>query len=343
MSGYQHIRELLNPRTRGDSSSSLCSMVITLGLRRSILGRLLVVTAIAVVIFSTAVLSRALAQSANATWETVAGGKMKFDVVSVKRNISNELPHSNVPLGPGETYSPNGGLFSASHQNLLTYIMFAYKISSLNDLEGVPDWVGVQHFDIQARSTRNATKDQIRLMLQSVLADRFKLDMQIETKTEPIFLLVLSKPGKLGPGLQRSRANSCSWVSEDRGAATATGFKSGNGLNCGDFTVVPPSAPGRFRLIGRNVSIELIARQLPSGALAAVARPVFDATGLQGNFDFNIEWTPRLPIQPPEFVTDNPGPTFVQALNDQLGLKLVARTGPVDVFVIRHIEEPTPN
>lgn len=318
-------------------------MVTTLSLRPSVLARFFVVGAIALVIFSAATMSRAAAQRASATWETAAGGKMKFDVVSVKRNMSNELPRSDVPLGPGETYSPSGGLFSASHQNLLTYIMFAYKISSLNDLEGVPDWVGAQHFDIQARSARNATKDQIRLMLQSVLADRFKLDMQIETKTEPIFLLVLSKPGKLGEDLQRSRANSCSSVSQDRSPATATGFKSGDGLNCGDFTVMPPSAPGRFRLIGRNVSIELIARQLPSGALAAVARPVFDATGLQGNFDFSIEWTPRLPIQPVEFATDNPGPTFVQALNDQLGLKLVPRTGPVDVFVIRHIEEPTPN
>lgn len=337
MSSYRHFRELLKSSIAKDSSNSLRSMVTTLSLRRLVLARLLVVAAI------TAVMSQALAQSANTTWEMAAGGKMRFDVVSVKRNMSNELPHSNVPLGPGETYSPNGGLFSASHQNLLTYIMFAYKISSLNDLAGAPDWVGTQHFDIQARSTRNATKDQIRLMLQSALADRFKLDIQIETKTEPIFLLVLSKPGKLGPDLQRSGANSCSAVSGDRSPTTATGFKNGDGLNCGDFTVVPPSAPGRFRLIGRNVSIELIARQLPSGALAAVARPVFDATGLRGNFDFSIEWTPRLPVQPPEFLTDNPGPTFVQALNDQLGLKLVPRTGPVDVFVIRHIEEPTPN
>jgi len=286
---------------------------------------------------------RLSAQSATADWEKAAGDKLKFDVVSVKRNTSNEAPHSNVPLGPGETYAPNGGLFSATHQNLLTYIMFAYKLSSINDLQGVPDWVGSEHFDIQARSTRNLTKDQMRLMLQSVLADRFKLDMQVETKTEPIFLLVLSKPGKLGPDLRLSSADSCSPVSEDRSSMTATGFANGRNLNCGDFTIVPPSAPGRFRLVGSSVSMDLIARQLPSGALAAVARPVFDATGLQGNFDFSIEWTPRLPVQPKEFITDDPGPTFLQALNDQLGLKLVPRNGPVAVFVIHHIEEPSPN
>ena len=282
------------------------------------------------------------AQSATADWEKAAGGRLKFDVVSVKRNMSNELPHSNVPLGSGDTYSPNGGLFSAAHQPLLVYIMFAFKISSVNDLEGVPDWVGSEHFDIQARSTRNPTKDRLRLMLQSVLADRFKLDMQVDTKTEPIFLLVLSKPGRLGPDLQRSSTNSCAAVSEDRSPATATGFANGRALNCGDFTVAPPSAPGRFRIVGKKVPIELIARQLPSGALAAVARPVVDGTGLQGNFDFSIEWTPRLPVQPPEFVTDDPGPTFLQALNDQLGLKLLPRNGPVTKFVIHHIEEPTP-
>jgi uncharacterized protein (TIGR03435 family) len=51
----------------------------------------------------------------------------------------------------------------------------------------------------------------------------------------------------------------------------------------------------------------------------------------------------ELPVQPPEFVTDDPGATFVQALNDRLGLKLVPRNGPVSVFIIHHIEEPTPN
>jgi hypothetical protein len=118
---------------------------------RSAFGRLLVVGAGMGMLFAFPACSRTSAQSRSTAWEKTAGGEMKFDVVSIKRNISNELPHSNVPLGPGGTYSPNGGLFSATHQPLLVYIMFAYKISSLNDLEGVPDWVGTEHFDIQTR------------------------------------------------------------------------------------------------------------------------------------------------------------------------------------------------
>jgi len=94
----------------------------------------------------------------------------------------------------------------------------------------------------------------------------------------------------------------------------------------------------------------LIARMLPSGALAGVDRPVFDHTGLSGFYNFSIEWIPALyaeltrrGVAPPEFATDDTEPTFTEALQDQLGLKLASTTGPVDVLVIDHVEEPSPN
>ena len=83
--------------------------------------------------------------------------------------------------------------------------------------------------------------------------------------------------------------------------------------------------------------------------MTGIDRPVLDKTGLTGTFDFIIEFTPaaRPPrpgagIQPDES-GDESGPTFVEALKDQLGLKLVPETGPVNVLIIDHIEEPTPN
>lgn len=279
------------------------------------------------------------AQAAASDWERAAGGKMKFDVVSVKRSTSDEVQQSVVPLGPGNTYVPDGGFFSATRHNLLEYIMFAYKISSVNDLRGVPDWAGSEDFDIDARSAANPTKDQMRLMVQSVLADRFKLSIRLEIKSGPVFVLVLSKPGKLGPNLHPSSEASCSAVARNPDSDAANN----PAVRCGDFTVVPPTKPGQFRLVGRNVPIDLIARQLPSGALAGVNRPVFNGTGLYGNFDFSIEWMPRLPVQPSQFNTDEPGPTFSGALGDQLGLKLVPQTGPISIFVIEHVEEPSPN
>ena len=261
---------------------------------------------------------------------------------------------SNVPLGRRDTYSPSGGLFSAKHTTLLNYIMFAYKITSLNDLHGIPDWVVTDHFDIEARAKGNPSKDQMRLMVQSVLVDRFKLIMRTESQVKPTFALVLSKPGKTGPQLQS--------YSDDGSCPTATNVgtpttppaapsapTSTSGLQlppmpCGDFRVLPASAPGRFRVGGKNVPMTLIARQLPSGTLAGVDRPVFDRTGLSGAFNFSIEWTPRFEgLAPAEFATDDPGPTFAQALQEQLGLKLEPTTGPVDVFVIDHLEHPSEN
>jgi uncharacterized protein (TIGR03435 family) len=291
------------------------------------------------------------AQSSASSWQTAAGGKMQFDVASVKPNKLRAQASSNVPLGPGEMYSPNGGLFSAKDNPLLVYIMFAYKVTSLNDLQGIPSWVADDNFDIEARAQGNPTKDQMRLMMQSLLADRFKLAIHTENQNRPIYELVLLKPGKTGPQLQRfTDDGSCpattNFAAPPSPPSTPSAPKSASGLQlppipCGDFSVLPASAPGRFRIGGRNVPMSLIARQLPSGGLAGVTRPVFDRTGLSGTFNFSIEWTPRLPgTTHPEDETD---PTFTEALAEQLGLKLESATGLADVLVIDHIEEPSGN
>lgn len=279
---------------------------------------------------------------------------MAFDVVSVKLNKMTERPRDNIGLGPGDTntYSPHGGLFSATHEPLLVYIMFAYKIISINDISNIPGWVRDEHFDIEARAAGNPTKDQLRLMMQSVLVDRFKLTMRIERQVGPVYWLVLSKPGKLGPQLERySDDGSCSVTAAASAPASPSDASAGAGTASrpqlphlfGDFWLPPPSAPARIRVAGKDVPMALVARQLPSGTLSGVNWPVFDHTGLTGNFNFSIEWTPRIPEEAPEFVTDNPGPTFLEALRDQLGFKLVPRKSAADVFVIDHIEEPTPN
>jgi uncharacterized protein (TIGR03435 family) len=105
---------------------------------------------------------------------------------------------------------------------------------------------------------------------------------------------------------------------------------------------MPTSAPGRLRLGGRNVTMELIASTLsvPGGA----ERPVLDKTGLTGTFDFWIEYAPS-DSPPPGAISqpDATGPTFLQALQEQLGLKLESQTGPVDVLVLDHVEQPSEN
>jgi uncharacterized protein (TIGR03435 family) len=107
---------------------------------------------------------------------------------------------------------------------------------------------------------------------------------------------------------------------------------------------MPPSAAGRVRSGARNVSMELVASAIGQGG--DIDRPVLDKTGLSGKFDVAIEFTPQLvPSSPPDANShrDLTGPTFQEALRDQLGLKLEPQMGPIDFLVVSSIEEPSPN
>jgi uncharacterized protein (TIGR03435 family) len=280
-------------------------------------------------------------------WQIDAGGKMEFDVASIKPDTAEPSPASvstNVAMGPGDYYSPNGGLFSATNSPLYAYIAFAYKLSANQGRilrDQVPKWVLSDRFDIQARVDGNPTKDQMRLMMQSLLADRFKLVMHRETRQLPIYGLVLDKAGKLGSGLQpHSQTTPCS---TDMGPMPAPGAAIPTTVvACGGIQGMPGSTPGRMALGARNVNLELFANSLPG--LGNVDRPVVDKTGLNGTFDLHIEFTPQFNgPPPPDFKPDPDGPTFLEALKEQLGLKLEPQTGPVDVLVLDHVEEPSPN
>jgi uncharacterized protein (TIGR03435 family) len=111
------------------------------------------------------------------------------------------------------------------------------------------------------------------------------------------------------------------------------------------FKMMTPSAPGRSRGGARNVSMELIASTLTEG-VTGVDRPVLNRTGLTGKFDFALEFAPLYGAGLPptsNFRTDPAGPTFEQALKDQLGLRLEAQTAPVDVPVVDYVEQLSPN
>src|SRR5690348_7332980 len=140
-------------------------------------------------------------QTQSSDWEEAAGGKMAFDVASVRQNTSGLPPHgdpvrSNVPLGPDDSYAPTGGLLSISNFDLPNFISFAYKLGLQEGMAlrpKLPKWARTERFNIEARGPANATKDQMRLMMQSLLADRFKLAVHFETHEQPIFNLVLAK------------------------------------------------------------------------------------------------------------------------------------------------------
>ena len=277
---------------------------------------------------------------------------MAFDVASVKQNKCGLPPacliDSNINLLPGDVFSPTGGLFTETNWYLMPLIVFSYKLSA-NHYQlltpQLPKWANTERFDIQARASGNPTKDQFRLMMQSLLADRFKLAVHYETRQLPIFALVLDRPGKLGPTLRPHSEDPPCVYAPPQNAPPGT-FQStvagGYPAVCGEMLGGPVS--GRNTQRARNVTMERIGTRL--GPIAQLGRPVVDETGLKGSFDFTIEWVPQSNgTAPPnsDISTDPTGPTFLEALKDQLGLKLEPRTGPVEVLVIDHIEELSPN
>jgi len=282
---------------------------------------------------------------------------VSFDVISVKPNPSDQNVRANFPLGPGDVYVTNGGFFTATGFPFVTYLFFAYKVLG-NDSQSIqaqlPGWATTDRFDIQARTDGDPAKDtkpQMRLMMQSLLADRFKLKTHYETRQVPVFAVLTVKVGKLGPQLQAHPADAeCTTVIPNAngaaaGAVAANSVPGGYPLQCGGMLLMQPSQPGRIRGGARNVTMSFIASLLTG--VGNLGRPVLDQTGMTGTFDFVLEWVPDLsaggaPVGP-DFQPDPNGPTFDQALREQLGLRLESTKGPSQFLIIDHVEKPSEN
>src|SRR5580698_11662923 len=138
-----------------------------------------------------------------ALFATIAAAAQSFDVASIKPSKADETPNSNFPLGPGDVYTPNGGLFRATGQPAWIYISFAYKLNG-NQLQSLmpqlPSWIS-DHYDIEARAKSDPGKDGMRAMMRALLAERFKFKVHDETRQMPVLAMVLIKQGTLGPRL----------------------------------------------------------------------------------------------------------------------------------------------
>ena len=285
-------------------------------------------------------------------WQIDAGGKMEFDVASVKQNNAEPGPltvSSNMPVTSTDALKPSGGLFSAKNYPLAQYLVFAYKLpsSQANALfSSIPKWAITTRYDIEAHAAAglNPTKDQYRLMMQALLAERFKLAIHYETKQLPVVALVLDKPGKLGPKIQQHPADQpCSRVPISLGSPVPSTTPEGFPQTCGVFIVWFDA--GRMHAGARDLDLQIMASNMTNPGLYGIDRPVLDKTGLKGRYDLIFDFTPTittpLPAGSPQF--DETGPTFQEALKSQIGFKIESQTGPVDMFVVDHIEQPSEN
>ncbi len=236
------------------------------------------------------------------------------------------------------------GKFTTKGETLKGIIKFAYDIKSDNQLSGGPSWINSDKYDIEAKEEASVADNlqklsfeehakQVRLMVQALLADRFNLKVSHQTKDLPVYALVVAKSGpKLTPTEVPQPA-------ADGSSAPKKAFRG-----------VRMMGPGQ--LSATNINIGLLADIL-SGQ-PELGRLVIDQTGLKGNYDWTLKWTPDQTAQmskgaddahatadaPP---LDSSGPSIFTALEEQLGLKLEAKKGPVETLVIESIEKASEN
>jgi uncharacterized protein (TIGR03435 family) len=221
--------------------------------------------------------------------------------------------------------------------NVTLRILLQIAYPGPSEIVGGPGWMGSgpsgDRFDVNAKAAAPASREQLQLMLRTLLADRFKLVVHTETRVEPVYALVLARrDGSLGPGLH-SATTDCATL---RAAAAATGPLRGAGP-CG-----LGGLPGNMHV--RGLGIEQLAGMLQRDA----GRRVVNKTGLTGNFDWDLAWTPQAFQQTPfdreRFPSIDPdGPSIFTAIEEQLGLKLQPDKDEGEVLVIDHVEQPTEN
>jgi len=284
--------------------------------------------------------------------------------------------------GPG---SADPGQITYSNVSLKGILTTAYGVKGYQ-ING-PKWLDSERFDIVAKIPKGATKEQFQLMLQNLLAERFKLTLHHETKELPMYALVV---GKGGPKLKESVDDDTTASGTAQGGAAGSGGLSvaapppppppgsdGAGPVMGRVKIGPDGMPqlppganknglmmmmmnGRTRMVGNGQPISALAEMLGN----QMGRPVVDATELKAKYDFSLDFAPEglngpmggMPPPPPQYdggpgggapmasAPDAGGPTIFTALQEQMGLKLEQRKGPVDLLVIDRLEKvPTEN
>ncbi|HEX9200613.1 MAG TPA: TIGR03435 family protein [Acidobacteriaceae bacterium] len=221
-------------------------------------------------------------------------------------------PHSNTPFLTGGML--RGDRYLLHNATMTQMISLAYGISNDNVLSG-PAWLDLNHYDVAARAPRTTSPDDVKLMLQALLADRFHLVVHNDTHPLPSYVLRVSKGGlKLKQADDGETPNL-----EEHHTPTDS----------------PPGVPAYYSVTCHNQTMANLRRILQDFASQYLPKPVVDATGLKGGYDFDLHWTwqPR-----PD------GLTIFDAVDKQLGLKLALEKYPTPVVVVDSVnEKPTPN
>jgi uncharacterized protein (TIGR03435 family) len=264
-------------------------------------------------------------------------GKFEFEVASVRPNEKWKYTDPGYSLDSDENYKPSEGLFVADIP-LSTLIAFAYKLDMQNSMiKNLPKWANDRTYEIRARVPGTPTKDQVRLMMQALLTERFKLMLHFEQQEKPALALVSIKPGKFGPWLHLHSEDGCKVSgTPPKKDGEIEGL---DWLPCNVYLALNRADRGIFAAARNTTARQLCAFLTNVGGLG---RPVVDQTGITGNIDFGMEYTKPETDAAVDAVSA-PGETLVGALNDQLGLKLVPVKALLDIPIVDRVEMPTEN
>jgi uncharacterized protein (TIGR03435 family) len=266
-----------------------------------------------------------------------------FAVASIKRNTSVSSDPTRQPMG---VRMEPGGRLRAQNAPLALLIQRAYGVQAFQVVGG-PAWINSPGYDIEAKPEDTTNRKQMLLMLQTLLAERFKLSLHRETRELPVYDL---KVAKAGSKLPVSKEVNCMSTPPD--GAQPVPPQPGQSL-CG-YVAGPMSGWSTYaalRLQGTKVHMADFISKLA----LVLGRPVLDKTEFTRDFDLNLRFTAdEATIGLPGFGgPGDPGgrrlpadpdlPNIFAALQEQLGLKLASAKGPVEVLVIDHVERPTAN
>jgi len=247
-----------------------------------------------------------------------------FDVVSIRVNLSGR---------DGGGISPRGNFFNATNVTLRSLVNFAYwppggRLFSRSQIIGGPDWMDTDRFEVQARveGDRQVPPEQMRLMVQSMLEDRFRLRAHLETRELPVYHLVLIKNGP------RLSADQSPPNSRDSFITFGTeGAESTLPRGAGRITESPSSTT----IVGTALTIPSLVNFLRGG----VDRVIIDKTEFTGLFDVNLQFSKD---EVAVAAAGESAPSIFAAIQE-LGLKLESARAPLNVVVIESVQKPSEN
>jgi uncharacterized protein (TIGR03435 family) len=251
----------------------------------------------------------AVATAVSAFAQRPAEAPPRFDVVAIKPNNSGEAWSSGSPI------KDKVGLYAAGNASLRTLITWFYGVNE-PQIAGGPRWLGADRYDIDAQVDGQPSRAQVNEMLKTLLADRFQSQFHVESREMPRYTLVAAKNGlTFGPHLAKADGRDCS--------AVPAGGPGCRGIG-----------PGPQSMEMEHVTFAVVAATLSNMAGQVVA----DETGLDGSYDIKLDLLPSGGNSAISF-----GDTVMDALRDQIGLRVESRKAPTRILVIERAEKPTDN